>query len=101
MLYEERFDSNPNLDIVVIKIAQKRTSWNINSGPNLRYYELVPVVNHKDSYDSWQEDHLNDHIKLWLKMENNEPFPTIWKTTSHVGSKIYCFSSLRKIKRFH
>ncbi len=65
-------------------ITLKRTKRSINSGLNVRFHELIPIINRCDSFKPWQEDHLNDQIKIWLRLKDNEDFPTVWKTDENV-----------------
>ena len=68
-------------------ITLKRTKMSINSGLNVKFHELIPIISRCDSFKPWQEDHLNGQIKIWLKLKENEDFPTVWKTYENVKNR--------------
>ncbi|CAF0753965.1 unnamed protein product [Brachionus calyciflorus] len=81
-----RFDDS--LKEAVRRLTLKRTKSPVNSGPNSKFYELVPIINRCDSFKPWKEDHLNDQIKIWLKPKDDEFFPVVWKTNEQTKIEI-------------
>lgn len=62
----------------------KRTKSGVNTSSNTKYYELIPVINRTDSFRPWQEDHLNEQIRIWVSRPNSEDFPLTWMINEQV-----------------